>query len=88
MRKTIKFLVISDLQVPYHHEQAVKNVIKLARREKFDEVLCVGDEMDFQTISKWADENTFGLSARLSMRTGQLARIFFGILPSTVKKHR
>ena len=49
---TIKrWLVISDLQIPYHHEQAVKNVIKLARREKVDEVLCVGDEIDFQTIS-------------------------------------
>jgi predicted phosphodiesterase len=57
MRIIIKrWLVISDLQVPYHHEQAVKNVIKLARREKFDEVLCVGDEIDFQTISRWAEK--------------------------------
>jgi predicted phosphodiesterase len=66
MRKTIKFLVISDLQVPYHHEQAVKNVIKLARREKFDEVLCVGDEMDFQTISKWADGTPLAYSQTLN----------------------
>jgi len=51
-----RFLVVSDLQVPFHHEQAVKNVIKLARREKFDEILCVGDEMDFQTISRWAEK--------------------------------
>ena len=57
MRMTIKrYLVISDLQIPYHHEQAVKNVIKLARREKFDSVLCVGDEIDFQTISRWAEK--------------------------------
>jgi hypothetical protein len=56
MRKTIKrYLVISDLQVPFHHEVAVKNVIKLARREKFDSVLVVGDEIDFNTISKWAE---------------------------------
>jgi predicted phosphodiesterase len=55
MRMTIKrWLVISDLQVPYHHEAAVKNVIKLARREKFDAVLVVGDEIDFQTISRWS----------------------------------
>ncbi len=54
MRKTIKrWLIISDLQVPYHHEQAVKNVIKLARREKFDEVLCVGDEIDLPQLSRW-----------------------------------
>jgi predicted phosphodiesterase len=57
MRILIKrYLVISDLQIPYHHEAAVKNVIKLARREKFDSVLNVGDEIDFQTISRWAEK--------------------------------
>ena len=58
-RKTIqikRYLVISDLQIPYHHEVAVKNLTKLARREKFDSVLCVGDEIDFQTISRWAEK--------------------------------
>ena len=50
-----RYLVISDLQIPFHHEAAVKNVIKLARREKFDSVLVVGDEIDFNTISKWAE---------------------------------
>ena len=56
MRMKIKrWLVISDVQVPYHHEAAIKNVIKLARREKFDSVLVVGDELDFQSISKWAE---------------------------------
>ena len=53
--KIKRYLVISDLQVPFHHEAAVKNVIKLARREKFDSVLVVGDEIDFNTISKWAE---------------------------------
>jgi predicted phosphodiesterase len=52
---TIKrWLVLSDIQCPSHHEQAVKNVIKLAKREKFDGVLCVGDELDMPTISRWA----------------------------------
>jgi hypothetical protein len=55
--KPSRYLVISDLQVPFHHVAAVKNVIKLARREKFDSVLVVGDEIDFQTISRWS-ENT------------------------------
>ena len=52
--KRFRYLVLSDLQIPFHSQAAVKNVIKLARREKFDKVLCVGDEMDFQTISRWA----------------------------------
>jgi predicted phosphodiesterase len=49
-----RYLVISDLQIPFHHEQAVKNLIKLVKREKFDLVLNTGDELDMQSQSKWA----------------------------------
>ena len=51
--------------MPYHHEAAVKNVIKLARREKFDSVLVVGDEIDFQSISKWSDQTPLAYSENL-----------------------
>ena len=64
--KIKRWLVISDLQIPYHHEHAVKNVIKLARREKFDEVLVVGDEIDFQTISKWSEGTPLAYSQTLN----------------------
>jgi len=36
-----RIAVISDLQVPFHDERAVK-------------VLCVGDELDFQTVSRFS----------------------------------
>lgn len=49
-----RFLVISDLQIPYHHPAAVKNLIKLVAREKFDLVLNTGDELDMQSQSRWA----------------------------------
>lgn len=49
-----RILVISDLQIPYHHEAAVKNLIKLVNREKFDLVINTGDELDMQSQSKWA----------------------------------
>ena len=49
-----RFLVVSDLQVPYHSESAVSALIKLVKREKFDRVLVVGDELDMQAQSKWA----------------------------------
>jgi hypothetical protein len=49
-----RYLVISDLQIPFHHEQAVKNLIKLVKREKFDLILNTGDELDMQSQSKWA----------------------------------
>ncbi len=69
MRMKIRYLVISDLQVPYHHEAAVKNVIKLARREKFDSVLVVGDEIDFQTISRWAEKTPLACAIQVSVPT-------------------
>jgi predicted phosphodiesterase len=55
MRMTIKrIVVISDLQVPFHDKKAVKNVAQFIRKYKPDDVLCVGDEIDFQTISRWS----------------------------------
>ena len=58
MRMTIKvnrrYLVTPDLQIPLHHPKAVSNLIKMARHEKFDFVLNVGDEMDLGSQSRWA----------------------------------
>ena len=49
-----RIVVISDLQVPFHDEKAVKNVAAFIRKWRPDNVLCVGDEIDFQTISRWS----------------------------------
>ena len=49
-----RIVVISDLQVPFHDERAVRNVAKFIKRYKPDEVICVGDEIDLQTISRWS----------------------------------
>lgn len=80
MRMKIKrWLVISDLQVPYHHEAAVKNVIKLARRERFDEVLCVGDEIDFQTISRWAEKTPLAYQQTIHADRKQCQQILWDL---------
>ena len=50
--KTI--VCISDLQVPYHDVGAVKALSKFIKSYQPDTVVSVGDEMDMQTISKWA----------------------------------
>ena len=49
-----RIVVISDLQVPFHDERAVRNVARFIKKYKPDDVLCVGDEIDFQTISRWS----------------------------------
>lgn len=50
--KTI--VCVSDLQIPYHDKRAVNNLAKFIKSYKPTEVVSVGDEMDMQTISKWA----------------------------------
>jgi len=50
-----RYLVVSDLQVPFHFTEAVTNLKKLVNAFKFDLVLNVGDEMDFNTISRFAE---------------------------------
>lgn len=50
--KTI--VCVSDLQVPYHDKRAVENLAKFIKAFKPDMVVSVGDEMDMQTISRWA----------------------------------
>lgn len=48
--------IISDLQVPYHHRKMVDTVAQAIADLKGpdDIVATVGDEMDFQTISRWS----------------------------------
>lgn len=51
-----RIYVISDLQVPYHDRKAVDAVAQCIEdtKTKDDMVVSVGDEQDFQTISKYA----------------------------------
>lgn len=48
--------LIPDLQVPFHDVRAVANVAQCIADHKSDDdiVTTVGDEQDFQTISRWA----------------------------------
>ncbi len=50
-----KIVVISDLQVPYHDERAVRNVASFIRRFKPDQVITIGDEIDMPQVSRWTE---------------------------------
>ena len=62
MRKKIKrdksfnarYLICSDMQVPFQFNEAIVNLKKLVNTFKFDLVLNVGDELDLNTISKYS----------------------------------
>ncbi len=63
MRMTIKrdksfnarYLICSDMQVPFQFDAAIVNLKKLVNTFKFDLVMSVGDELDFNTISRWSE---------------------------------
>jgi predicted phosphodiesterase len=53
---TIKRIVIlSDLQVPFEDVHVTRNIAKFLQTFKPDQTVTIGDEIDFQTISKWSD---------------------------------
>jgi predicted phosphodiesterase len=51
--KTI--VVVSDLQSPYHDVGATNTLAKFIAAYKPDEVVSVGDEIDFPQISRWEE---------------------------------
>lgn len=47
-------IAVSDLQVPYHSERAVASLENFINQVQPDRVICVGDEMDMPTVSRWS----------------------------------
>jgi len=52
-----KIVIVSDMQVPFHDRKAIASLIAFVRSFKPDEVVTIGDEIDFNTLSRFA-ENT------------------------------
>lgn len=52
----LKYVIVSDLQVPYHDPKSVASLAAFIRRFKPDEVLCVGDELDMPQLRKGASQ--------------------------------
>lgn len=50
-----RILVIPDLQVPFHDEHVVKNVISFAKKFKAHQTVTLGDEMDMQELGRWSE---------------------------------
>ncbi len=47
-------VLIPDIQAPFHTQRAVDNIADFIKDFKPTSVASTGDEMDFQTISKWS----------------------------------
>jgi predicted phosphodiesterase len=51
-----KIVILSDLQVPFEDVHVVQNVARFLKTFKPDQIVTIGDEIDFQTISKWSQD--------------------------------
>jgi predicted phosphodiesterase len=50
-----RIVILSDLQVPFEDVHVVQNVVRFLKTFKPDQTVTIGDEIDFQTISKWSE---------------------------------
>ena len=53
MQQRERVVVLSDLQIPYHDEAAVKRVVSFIKWYKPTQLWCVGDELDAPEPSRW-----------------------------------
>lgn len=55
--KTQRWLILPDLQIPYHDEDSLVAVLKYASTIKWDGCIQLGDYMDWDWCSRWTKEN-------------------------------
>lgn len=57
----MKVMAIPDMHIPFHHEDFFTFLLAMKRKYKPDEIVCLGDEVDFHGISMH-DHDPDGLS--------------------------
>ncbi len=50
-----RIVILSDLQVPFEDTHLTQNIARFLKTFKPDQTVTIGDEIDFQTISKWSE---------------------------------
>ena len=50
-----RIVIVSDMQIPFHDTKAVANLIAFVKEFKPDDVVTIGDEIDFNTLSRFAE---------------------------------
>ena len=51
-----KALVISDIHIPYHDDEALEVALKAGEKAKVDTVVLLGDVLDFYRISRFSKD--------------------------------
>ena len=77
---TKRIVVISDTQIPFDDRRALKAVIKFISDTQPDEVVHIGDLMDYPSPSRWTKGTAEEFSARIKPDSEQAKRRFLGPL--------
>ena len=54
MAKTRSTLILPDIQYPYHDSVVLDKLLRIAQRYQPDQVVQIGDGIDFPTVSQWS----------------------------------
>jgi predicted phosphodiesterase len=54
MPKTRSTLIIPDVQYPYHDSVVLEKVLRIAERYQPDQIVQIGDGIDFPQVSQWS----------------------------------
>lgn len=54
MAKTRSTIIIPDVQYPYHDQVVLDKILKVVRTYQPDQVVQIGDGVDFPTVSQWS----------------------------------
>ncbi len=85
---TIKrIVVVSDLQVPYHDEIAVRNVASFIKAYRPDSVLTLGDEIDLPQISRWTEGTAGWYEQTLADDRDQAVEVLWSLTEHAKEAH-
>lgn len=54
MAKTKSTLIIPDIQYPYNDDLLLSKILKVAERHQPDQIIQIGDGIDFPQVSQWS----------------------------------
>jgi len=83
MIETKRIVIISDIQIPYHHIPAMNALLGFIRKIKPDALACVGDEADLPMVSRW-DDGTRGEYSNRIQKDLDMTRTVLGAFRSAL----
>lgn len=84
--KTERWLIIPDLQIPYHDEDSLVAVLKYARTQRWDGCIQLGDFMDWDWCSRWTRENMRAAEGARFMKEYKLGNEVLDAIQYAVRK--